>query len=136
MNNIWRSAQYNTSTKLNRYQSCVVSTNLYGSERCRITGTDHSKLRSFHMTCLHRLLFTLNFLARKPYEESVSKCNQEDLGIIKKRLRWRWQILRKNPQSTRRTALDIIQKARERQEHHGEGQWRASSKPCSRLRDK
>lgn len=88
------------------------------------------------MTCLHRLLFTLNFLARKPYEESVSKCNQEDLGIIKKRRKWRWQILRKNPQSTRRTALDIIQKARERQEHHGEGQWRASSKPCSRLRDK
>lgn len=117
--NIWRSAQYNTSTKLNLYQSCVVSTNLYGSERCRITGTDHSKLRSFHMTCLHRLLFTLNFLARKPYEESVSKCNQEDLGIIKKRRRWRWQILRKktsvneenssahNPEGKRKTRTSL-----------------------------
>lgn len=129
MNNIWRSAHYNTITRLKLYQSCVVSTNLYGSERWRNTGTDHSKLRSFHMTCLHRLL-------RIFWPESVSKCSQEDLGIIKKRRRWRWQILRKNPQSTRRTALHIIQKARERQEHHGEGQWRASSKPCSRLGDK
>lgn len=51
MNNIWRSAQYSTSTNLKLYQSCVVSTLLYGSECWRIAETDLSKLRSFHTTC-------------------------------------------------------------------------------------
>lgn len=50
MNNIWGSAQYNTSIKLKLYHSCVVFTLLYGSECWRITGTDLFKLRSFHTT--------------------------------------------------------------------------------------
>jgi hypothetical protein len=32
MNNIWKSTQYSTNTKLKLYQSCVVSSLLYGSE--------------------------------------------------------------------------------------------------------
>jgi hypothetical protein len=50
INNIWRSSQY--STKLKLYQSCVVSTFLFGSEYFRITETGLSKLRSFYTTCL------------------------------------------------------------------------------------
>lgn len=94
MNNIWRSAHYNTSTILKLYQSCVVSTNLYGSQLWRITRTDLSKLRSFHTKCMngvHRIVWP----EKIPYEESLSRCNQEDLWIIKKR-RWRWKILRKD----------------------------------------
>ena len=46
MNNIWRSTQYSTNTKLKLYQSCV-STLLYGSECWRVTESDLTKLRSF-----------------------------------------------------------------------------------------
>ncbi|XP_062619669.1 uncharacterized protein LOC134281202 [Saccostrea cucullata] len=42
MNNIWRSAQYSTSSKPKIYQSCVVSILLYGSECWRIKETDPS----------------------------------------------------------------------------------------------
>ena len=55
MNNVWRSTQYSINTKLKLYQSCVVSTLLYGSECWRITETDLTKLRSFHTnSVMHR----------------------------------------------------------------------------------
>lgn len=133
MNNIWRSAHYNTSTILKLYQSCVVSTNFGESHGQTSPNYDHS----IRNACTEYIEFSdqIFWPEKIPYEESLSRCNQEDLWIIKKR-RWRWKILRKDRQSTTRTALHIIQKAREKQEHHGEGQWRASLKPCSRLRDK
>ena len=37
MNNVWRSTQYSTKTKLKLYQSCVVSMLLYGAECRRMT---------------------------------------------------------------------------------------------------
>ena len=37
MNNVWRSSQYSTKTKLRLYQSCVLSTPLYGSECWSVT---------------------------------------------------------------------------------------------------
>jgi hypothetical protein len=52
MNNIWRSTQYNTNTKLKLHQSCVVSILLYGSECWGITETDLSTLRSFQTTSI------------------------------------------------------------------------------------
>ena len=57
MNNVWRSAQYSTNTKLKLYKSCVISTLLYGSECWRMTETDLAKLRSFHTTILRRILW-------------------------------------------------------------------------------
>jgi hypothetical protein len=42
MNNIWRSTQYSTNTKLKLHQSCVVPTLLYGSECWIITEADVS----------------------------------------------------------------------------------------------
>ena len=56
MDNVWRSAQYTTGTKLRLYQSCVTSTLLYGSECWRMTDTDLGKLCSFHTTCLRKIL--------------------------------------------------------------------------------
>ena len=52
MNNICRSAQYNNKTKLKLYQSCVMSTLLYGSECWRMMEADLNKLRSFHTICI------------------------------------------------------------------------------------
>lgn len=75
MNNIWRSAQYSTSTKLKLYESCVVSAFLYGSESWRIAETDLSKLRSFHTTCLRRVL-RIFWPEKITNEELLSRCNQ------------------------------------------------------------
>ena len=38
--NIWKSQQYRTETKLKLYQSCVLSTLLYGAECWRMTSSD------------------------------------------------------------------------------------------------
>ena len=56
MNNVWRSGQYSTNTKLKLYRSCVISTLLYGSKCWRMTEADLSELCSFHTTCLRRIL--------------------------------------------------------------------------------
>ena len=106
MNNVWRSAQYNTNTKLKLYQSCVVSTLLYGSECWRMTETDLSKLRSFHTTCLRRIL-RIFWPERISNGQTLRRCQQDDMGDIILRRRWRWigHVLRKDPQSITRTAL-------------------------------
>ncbi len=52
LNNIWKSAQCSTTTKLRLYQSCVLSTLLYGSECWRTTENDLHKLSAFHTKSL------------------------------------------------------------------------------------
>ena len=44
LNNVWKSSQYSTKTKLRLYQSCVLSTLMYGSECWRMTESDLNKL--------------------------------------------------------------------------------------------
>ena len=106
MNNIWRSAQYSTNTKLKLYQSCVVSTLLYGSECWRMTEADLTKLRSFHTTCLRRIQ-RIFWPQKISNEDLLRRCKQVDMGTIISRRRWRWigHVLRKEPQSITRTAL-------------------------------
>ena len=106
MGNIWRSAQYSTKTKLKLYQSCVVSTLLYGSECWRMTEADLSKLRSFHTTCLRRIL-QIFWPEKISNEDLLTRCGKEDMEttIIKRRWKWIGHILRKDPSSITRTAL-------------------------------
>ena len=40
LNNLWRSSEYSTKTKLRLYQNCALSTLLYGSECWRMTESD------------------------------------------------------------------------------------------------
>ena len=106
MDNVWRSAQYTTGTKLRLYQSCILSTLLYGSECWRMTETDLSKLRSFHTTCLRKILRI--FWPRKiTNEELLRRCNQEDMATIITQKRWRWigHVMRRDTDSIVRTAL-------------------------------
>ena len=55
-NNVWSSSQYSTKTKLSIYQSCVMSTLLYGSECWRMTESDITKQSVFHRKNLRRIL--------------------------------------------------------------------------------
>lgn len=106
MNNVWRSTQYSTNTKLKLYRSCVVSTLLYGSECWRMIETDLSKLRSFHTTCLRRIL-RIFWPEKISNKDLLRRCKQEDMDAIITRRRWKWigHVLRGNPQSITRTAL-------------------------------
>jgi hypothetical protein len=88
MNNIWRSTQYNINTKLKLYQSCVVSTLLHRTECWRITETDLSRLRSFHTTCLCRIL-RIFWPEKITNEDFIKRCKQEDMGIIVTKRQWR-----------------------------------------------
>ena len=57
LNNIWKSSQFSQGTKLKLYQSCVLSTLLYGSECWRMTEGDLEKLSFFHTKCLRRIAY-------------------------------------------------------------------------------
>ena len=46
LNAVWRSSQYSIKTELKLYQSCVLSTLLYGSECWRMT--EHDRIPSCH----------------------------------------------------------------------------------------
>ena len=106
MVNVWRSTQYSTNTKLRLYQSCVLSVLLYGSECWRITETDLRKLRTFHTTCLRKIL-RIFWPVKISNENLLDKCGQEDMAIIVAQRRWRWigHVLRREPESISRTAL-------------------------------
>ncbi|KAL9959630.1 hypothetical protein ACROYT_G032970 [Oculina patagonica] len=71
---VWRSASYSTKTKLRIYQSCVLSTLLYGCECWRMTEHDLSKLASFHTTSLRKILE--NFLATENLQRPAPEANQ------------------------------------------------------------
>ena len=106
MDRIWKSTQYSTKTKTRLYQSCIISTLLYGSECWRITETDLNKLRAFHTTCLRRIL-RIYWPMKVSNEEVLRRCNLEDLGNVIAKRRWTWigHILRREPSSLVRTAL-------------------------------
>ncbi|KAL9971331.1 hypothetical protein ACROYT_G023842 [Oculina patagonica] len=54
LSNVWRSSQFGTYTKLKIYQSCVLSTLLYGSECWRMLESDLEKLSTFHTKSLRK----------------------------------------------------------------------------------
>ena len=105
LNNVWKSSQYSTTTKLKLYHSCVLSTLLYGSECWKMTDQDQSKLSTFHTKCLRRILriFWPNTINN---EELLRKCNQLDMATILTR-RWKWlgHVIRKDSRSHTKTAL-------------------------------
>ncbi|XP_041356848.1 uncharacterized protein LOC121374038 [Gigantopelta aegis] len=105
MKAVWKSAQYSTRTKLRIYQSCILTTFLYGSECWRMTEKDMSRLSSFHTTSLRRILRI--FWPRKISNEQVlEETNQESMRTIITRRRWKWisHVLQKEDTSITKTA--------------------------------
>ena len=84
LNNVWTSSQYSKQTKLKLYQSCVLSTLLYGSECWRMTENDLTKLSVYHTKSLRRM-----FLPNKiSNEDLLGPCKQENMATILLRRRW------------------------------------------------
>ena len=100
LGNVWRSRQYSVKTKLKLYQSCVISTLLYGSECWRMTESDLEKLSVFHTKSLRKIL-RIFWPKTISNAELLSQCHQENMRTINMRRRWRWigHVLRKEATS-------------------------------------
>ena len=87
LNNVWKSSQYSKPTKIKLYQSCVLSTLLYGSECWRMTEND-SNSQYFHTKSLRRILpiFWPNTISN---EDLLRQSNQESIStiLIRRRLK-------------------------------------------------
>ena len=86
---LWRSASYSTKMKLWVYQSCVLSTLLYGCEYWLMAEHDISKLASFHTTRLRKIL-RIFWSRRISNDQLLKQAKQEDVLVVIIRRRWRW----------------------------------------------
>ena len=77
LNAVWRSSPYSVKTKLKFYQSCILSTLLYGSECWQMTEHDLAKLSSFHTTSLRKIQHI--FISIR---DLLAWCQQEDMKTI------------------------------------------------------
>ena len=106
LNNVWKSSQYSIKLKLRLYQSCVISTLLYGSECWRMTESDLKKLSTFHTKNLRRIL-RIFWPETISNQELLARCNQDNMGTIIMRRRWKWigHVMRREQGNITRTAL-------------------------------
>ena len=106
LQNVWKSSQYSTKTKLRLYKSCVLTTLLYGSECWRMTESDLNKLSTFHTKNLRKIL-RIFWPKTISNQQLFTQCNQESMGTIIMQKRWRWigHIMRQDTDSITRTAL-------------------------------
>ena len=106
LNNVWKSAQYSTNTKLRLYQSCVLSTLLYGSECWRTTENDLHKLSTFHTKSLRKIqrIFWPQTISN---QHLLSLCKQDNMATILMRRRWKWigHVIRREQDNITQTAL-------------------------------
>ena len=86
---VWKSSQYSTKTKLRLYQSCILSTLLYGSECWRMTESDLNKLSTFHTKNLRRIL-CIFWPQTISNQDLLTCCNQESMENTIMQRRWRW----------------------------------------------
>ena len=106
LRSVWRSASYSTKTKLRIYQSCVLSTLLYGSECWRMTEQDLSKLASFHTANLRKIL-RIFWPQKISNDQLLRQTKQEDIRTLVNRRRWRWigHVMRKASNNIARIAM-------------------------------
>ena len=106
LRSVWRSASYSTKTKLRIYQSCVLSTLLYGSECWRMTEQDLSKLASFHTANLRKIL-RISWPQKISNDQLLRQTKQEDIRTLVNRRRWRWigHVMRKASNNIARNAM-------------------------------
>ena len=106
LRSVWRWASYSTRTKLRIYQSCVLSTLVYGLECWQMTEHDLSRLASLHTASLRKILRI--FWPRKISQMSVwSKPKKEEIRtlVTKRRCRWIGHVLQKGNNNIARIAM-------------------------------
>ena len=56
LSRVWSQSKLSLKTKLQIYQTCIVSVLLYGSETLTLLTADLNRLQAFHMRCQRRIL--------------------------------------------------------------------------------
>ena len=115
LNAVWRSLQYSIKPRLKLYQSCILSTLLYGSECWWMTEHVLSNLSSFHRTSLRKIqcIFWPRIISN---HDLLAWCQQEDMETIITRKWWHWigDMPRKDANSITKVAIYWTQ----------EGKWK------------
>ena len=106
LQNIWKSNQYTTKTKIRLYNSNVKSILLYGSECWRVVKGDMAKIDAFHNRCLRKIcrIFWPNKISNVDLYKKTG-CNSAVLEIKRRRLRWLKHVLRMPQDSIPKVAL-------------------------------
>ncbi|KAK2174166.1 hypothetical protein NP493_821g01017 [Ridgeia piscesae] len=106
LQNIWKSNQYTTKTKIRLYNSNVKSILLYGSECWRLVKGDMAKIDAFHNRCIRKIcrIFLPNNISNVDLYKKTS-CNSAVLEIKRRRLRWLGHVLRMPQDSIPKVAL-------------------------------
>ena len=86
---VWTNSQLTIATKLRVYQACVLSTLLYGSESWSTYSSQESRLNTFHLRCLRRLL-RIKWQDKVPNVEVLKRAGIPSMqGLLsQRRLRW------------------------------------------------
>ena len=106
LQNIWKSNQYTTKTKIRLYNSNVKSILLYGSECWRVVKGDMAKIGAFHNGCLRKIcrIFWPNKISNVALYKKTG-CNSAVLEMKRRRLRWLGHVLRMPGDSIPKVAL-------------------------------
>ena len=85
----WRNPKLTTKTKMSIYQTCILSTLLYGSETWTSYSYQEKKLNSFHLRCLRRL-FEISWMDKVSNEEVLQRASLPTVSALIKQRRLRW----------------------------------------------
>ena len=86
---VWGNNQLTLNTKLKVYQACVLSSLLYGSESWTTYARQESRLESFHIRCLRRIL-GITWQDRVTNTAVLEKADSLSMHLMlcQRRLRW------------------------------------------------
>ncbi|PFX17198.1 Craniofacial development protein 2 [Stylophora pistillata] len=95
---VWNNDLLSERTKLQVYQSCVLSTLLYRSESWPTYARREKRLNGFHLRCLRRLL-QIKWQDRVPNTEVLGRADMPSIPtlLIQRRLRWLGHVHRMDP---------------------------------------
>ncbi|KAL7859606.1 hypothetical protein SRHO_G00147530 [Serrasalmus rhombeus] len=86
---IWENPKLTTSTKMAVYNTCIISTLLYGSESWTTYAKQEQKLNSFHMQCL-RCIIGISWNDKVPNAQVLARAGCPNMYTLLRQYRLRW----------------------------------------------
>ena len=106
LQNIWKSREIRTNTKLRIFNSNVKSVLLYGSETWRTTKSSQKSIQTFLNNC-YRKIFRIHWPETISNKDLLQRAKEEPITDQITRRKWGWigHTLRKDKNSITRQAL-------------------------------
>ena len=89
ISHVWENPKLTTPTKMAVYKACIVSTLLYSSETWTTYSKQESKLNSFHMRCLRRIL-SIQWSDKVPNAQVLERAGLHTIFTLLRQSRLRW----------------------------------------------